>query len=399
MGDTEDILPPSNKRAAGRELSKENPGLVDEEEACEQESGTFKRASDDVLATRKIVKVHHQPSSAPSSNPFAGIRLVPSVDSSSAVSEATTEVETEKTVLEDVNKEIDKAEEDNGKEKPDTVDEESKPELSEEKPTGEDRAANEDIKETEVATAENDKKKDNGSGDTEKGAEAGSLSSFHQLSSSKNAFTGLSGTGFSSNSFSFGPIPKEGPPLGSGSGSSSFFGLKTDQSFSFNISSNGNASLFGTPGASVGSKSEGSSGSLSMQEVHVETGEENEKSVFTADSVLFEFAEGGWKERGKGELKVNILINGTRKARLLMRTKGNYRLILNASLYPDMKLAYMEKRGITFACINNASEVKDTLSTFALKFKDGSIVEQFHEAVTEYKSKTAAVLKTPENSP
>lgn len=397
MGDTEDILPSSNKRAAGRELSRENPGLDDEEEACEQESGTFKRASDDVLATRKIVEVRHQPSSAPSSNPFAGIRLVPSVDSSSAVSEATNEVETEKTVLEDVNKETDKAEEDNGKEKPDTVDEESKPELSEEKPTEEDKAANEDIKETDVATAENDKKKDNGSGDTEKGAEAGSLSSFHQLSSSKNAFTGLSGTGFSSNTFSFGPIPKEGPPLGSGS--SSFFGLKTDQSFSFNISSNGNASLFGTPGASVGSKSEGSSGSLSMQEVHVETGEENEKSVFTADSVLFEFAEGGWKERGKGELKVNILINGTRKARLLMRTKGNYRLILNASLYPDMKLANMEKRGITFACINNASEVKDTLSTFALKFKDGSIVEQFHEAVTEYKSKTAAVLKTPENSP
>lgn len=404
MGDTEDILPPSKKRAAGRELSRENPGLDDEEEDCEQESGTFKRASDDVLATRKIVKVRrHQPSSAPSSNPFAGIRLVPSVDSSSAVSEATTEVETEKTVLEDVNKETDKAEEDNGKEKPDTVDEESKPELSEEKPTEEDKTANEDIKETDVATAENDKKKDNGSGDTEKGAESGSLSSFHQLSSSKNAFTGLSGTGFSSSTFSFGPISKEGPPLGSGSGSgsgsSSFFGLKTDQSFSFNISSNGNASLFGTPGASVGSKSEGSSGSLSMQEVHVETGEENEKSVFTADSVLFEFAEGGWKERGKGELKVNVLINGTRKARLLMRTKGNYRLILNASLYPDMKLANMEKRGITFACINNASEVKDTLSTFALKFKDGSIVEQFREAVTEYKSKTAAVLKTPENSP
>lgn len=59
----------------------------------------------------------------------------------------------------------------------------------------------------------------------------------------------------------------------------------------------------------------------------------------------------------------------------------------------------MDKRGITFACMNSASEGKDTLSTFALKFKDASIVEEFREAVSEYKGKTAAVLKTPENSP
>lgn len=401
MGDAEDIPPPSRKRAAGRELSRENPGLDDEDEACDLETGTFKSASAEVLATRKIVKVRrHQTSSAPSSNPFAGIRLVPSVGSSSAASEATNEAETEKIVSEDVNKETDKAEDGNGKEKSGTVNEGSKPELSDDKATEEDKTENEDSKETNGATAEDDAKKDNDNGDVEKGAEAGSLSSFHQLSSSKNAFTGLSGTGFSSSTFSFGLIPKEGSLLGPGTGcsSSSFFGLKTDQPSSFNLSNNGNASLFGTPGASVSTKSEGG-GPLSMQKVHVETGEENEKSVFTADSVLFEFAEGCWKERGKGELKVNVSINRTGKARLLMRTRGNYRLILNACLYSDMKLANMDKRGITFACMNSASEGKDTLSTFALKFKDASIVEEFREAVSEYKGKTAAVLKTPENSP
>ena len=82
-----------------------------------------------------------------------------------------------------------------------------------------------------------------------------------------------------------------------------------------------------------------------------------------------------------------------------MRARGNYRLILNASLYPDMKLTNMEKRGITFACMNSTGEEKEGLSTFALKFKDASIVEEFRAAVMAHKGETTAVLKTPENSP
>lgn len=244
--------------------------------------------------------------------------------------------------------------------------------------------------------AENWSEKEDGNENSEKGADAASLSSFRQLSSSQNAFTGLAGTGFSSSTFSFGSIPKDGSSLGS------LFGVKNNQpsfpSVGFGLSSNGNSSLFGTAGASIGTKSEGS-GFPSMQELPVETGEENEKVVFTADSVLFEFIDGGWKERGKGELKVNVSMAGTGKARLVMRARGNYRLILNASLYPDMKLTNMDKRGITFACMNSIGEGNDGLSTFALKFKDGSIVEEFHAAVLEHKGKTSAVLKTPENSP
>ncbi|GMP34632.1 hypothetical protein CsSME_00007419 [Camellia sinensis var. sinensis] len=402
MGDAENTLPPSKKRAAGRELSRDNPGLDDDEDSSELETGTFKRASDEVLAGRKIVKIRrNQTSSTPSSNPFAAIRLVPSTDSSSTASEATSKIEIEKTVSEkvDVNEETDKVKDDNDKQtenkadeagvesvadekKIDAVNEGSKPESADEKLTEEDKTENEDNKDTE---AENKDEKSNGNENIEKGAESASVSSFQQLSSSQNAFTGFSGTGFSSSTFSFGSIPKDRSPLGSGS-------------FGFSLSNNGNSSLFGTSGASTVTKSEGS-GFPSMQEVQVETGEENEKAVFTADSVLFEFAEGGWKERGKGELKVNVSATRTGKARLIMRARGNYRLILNASLYPDMKLTNMEKRGITFACMNSTGEGKDGLSTFALKFKDGSIVEDFRAAVTEHKGKTSAVLKTPENSP
>ncbi|XP_059638519.1 nuclear pore complex protein NUP50A-like [Cornus florida] len=422
MGDAEDAFPPSKKRAAGRQLSRENPGLDDEEEASEQETGSFKRANDEVLANRKFVKVcRHQTSAAPSvpsSNPFAGIRLVPP-PISSATSVLTTEAKSEKTVAGDVdgkydvNEEPGKEKDENDKssenkvdeagakstqyeEKTEAVDETTKPYLADVKATEGDKTQNGNCDIAEGVKTED--KNDDCNGNIVKVAETASLNSFQQLSSSRNAFTGLAGTGISNSTFSSGSIPRDGSPLGSGS----LVGLNDDQSscpfFGSGLSNNGSSSLFGMPGVAIGTRSEGSR-FPSLQEVPVETGEEYEKAVFTSDSALFEYLDGGWKERGKGELKVNVSTTGTGKARLVMRARGNYRLILNASLYTDMKLTNMEKRGVTFACMNSTGEGKDGLSTFALKFKDASIVEEFFAAVAENKGKTAAVLKTPENSP
>lgn len=409
MADAENSLPSSKKRAAGRELSRDNPGLDDEEDVSEQETGTFKRASDEVLASRRIVKVRrHQTSSAPSapsSNPFAAIRLIPPTGSSVTAAAVTTVEECGKTVSEeleprnDVTEDSEKVKDDSDKQAESKADEEgtestgneknevvngaTNPEPANVEATGGEKTIKEGL---ENKGAENEDKKDNRDENVEKSTEAASVSSFQQLSSSQNAFTGLVGTGFSNSTFSFGSLSK--------SDQSSF------PSLGFGLSNNGSSSLFGNPGASSVEKSEGSK-IPSMQEVPLETGEENEKAVFTADSVLFEFLGGGWKERGKGELKVNVSTSGTGKARLVMRARGNYRLILNASLFPDMKLANMEKRGITFACVNSNGELKDGLSTFALKFKDAYIVEEFRAVVTEHKGSTAAAasLKTPENSP
>ncbi|CAK7356646.1 unnamed protein product [Dovyalis caffra] len=475
MGDAENSLPPSKKRAAGREISRDNPGL-DDDDSIEQETGTFKKASDEVLAGRRIVKVRrNQTASTPSSNPFAGIRLVPNTEPIAAPVLVTTEVmsareqaseEGKSDVCEDDKKgkgeksehlesEIDKpvaeiaTDKENSKESEgktdepvtesamdkesiedkgnaedklvtetatdkdkskdsegktdEPVDKESAEdkgndsivtEATESKVDNENPAEDETVKEKATGDddAEKQDKKDNGSENVDPSAEGAPLNSFHQLSSSQNAFTGLAGTGFSTTTFTFGSVSKDGSVPGSGSGS--LFGQKNEQpSFGFGLSNNGSSSL-----SSIVSKTEGS-GFPSMQEVPVETGEENERVVFSADSVLFEYFDGGWKERGKGELKVNVSTAGAEKARLLMRARGNFRLILNASLYPDMKLTNMDKRGITFACMNSIGEGKDSLSTFALKFKDGSIVEEFRAAVTAHKDKAPAALKTPENSP
>lgn len=368
MGDTDNSIPPSKKRAAGRELSRDNPGLDDEEEVSGQENATFKRASEEVIANRRIVKVRRsQPSSTPSTNPFAAIRLVPPTDPT-----PTNPQEPDKTSPDNLQEpgktapeEVESPSSVNKETEPEGASEVRKPEPTDPEPKKDEKLGND--KSTPTAPA--------------------SVNSFQQLSSSQNAFTGLVGTGFSSSTFSFGSIPKTDSP--------------TFPSFGFGT--NGNSSLFGTPSGT----SDKPSGIKipTMQEVHVETGEENEKAVFTADSVLFEFLDGGWKERGKGELKVNVLTTGTKKARLVMRARGNYRLILNASIFPDMKLTNMEKKGITFACLNSTGEGQNGLSTFALKFKDPAIVDEFREVVNEHKGNTgggaaaAAVLKTPENSP
>ncbi|KAL2462712.1 Nuclear pore complex protein [Forsythia ovata] len=438
MGDEENNFQPSKKRAAGVQLSRDNPGL-DDDETSEPEAGSFKRASDEILASRRIVKVRRHPTSTPSvpapdpaasSNPFAAIRLVPPSGSAasekveesvvvsteieqidkndnqsknkvdepkdeSTVGEAKTDVKVENAKLSESEVDESKAELNAEKDKTDDVSEPTNINAADEKAVEGEKSSDEAKKSTENNNSENEARKDaegekteeNDSSDKNigKGAESSPFSSFRQLSSSQNAFTGLTGTGFSSSTFSFGSIPKDGS--------------KNDlPSFGFGASDNGSSSIFGTLGPTVDNKI-GGSAFPSMQEVPVETGEENEQVVFTADSVLFEFMDGSWKERGKGELKVNISTTGIGKARLIMRARGNYRLILNAGLFPDMKLTNMDKKGITFACVNTAGDGKDGLSTFALKFKDASIVEEFQAAVAEHKSKAAVPLKTPENSP
>ncbi|KAF2301333.1 hypothetical protein GH714_022859 [Hevea brasiliensis] len=351
MGDTEHALPPSKKRAAGREISRDNPGLDDEEDLAEQETGTFKRASDEVLASRRIVKQQLKNSLLVRKFRKMGkLILETGKESESKIEEPVAETAAKEEITED-------------KENNNVVNEATKSKVDNEKPEEDDKTQNE-----KAVGGEETENKEAAEGD--------------KTESEEKKDNGLAGTGFCTSTFTFGSVPKDGSSSGTGTGS--LFGQKNDQpSFSFGLSNNGNSSIFNTMGSSIVSKNEGT-GFPSMQEVPVETGEENERVVFSADSVLFEFFNGAWKERGKGELKINVSTSGTERARLLMRARGNYRLILNASLYPDMKLTNMDKRGVTFACMNSTGENKDGLSTFALKFKDGSIAEEFRAAVAAH---------------
>lgn len=393
----------SKKRVASTQLTRDGPDPDDNE--TEPEMGSFKKASEEVMATRRIVKVKRAPQqAAPSANPFSGIRLVPpTADSTSQETEIENKnvgesKETEKIGLNgnDANQTSQQDDVKNGE--GEELEKESKNEDESSIMTGEEskeaeaentaNVGTEEAKENDGSASKEDvesktkSEKETGNEDESKADEkervpvqAGSLSSFGQLSSGQNAFKGLAGTGFSTSSFSFGS--------GSTEGSASI-------------------SAFSNAGSVFGSKPDSS-----LKEVPIETGEENEQTVFTADAVLFEFLQGGWKERGKGEVKLNLPVSDeAKKPRLVMRTKGNYRLVLNASLYPDMALKDMDKKGVTFACLNSAGEgdAGSGFSTFALKFREGGIRDDFCGVVSAHKGEkekeeAAAVLKNPENSP
>ena len=95
---------------------------------------------------------------------------------------------------------------------------------------------------------------------------------------------------------------------------------------------------------------------IALQEEEVKTGEEDEECIFTTDGALYEFVtqEGSapsWKERGRGELRVNLGKNGG--ARLVMRAKGNFRLILNAAMWKGQSFSKMEGgKGLSFPAKN-----------------------------------------------
>ncbi len=112
-----------------------------------------------------------------------------------------------------------------------------------------------------------------------------------------------------------------------------------------------------------------------MKEIEQQTGEEDEDLLFKTDGALYEYVSSeedgkmpGWRERGRGEFK----INSTKKkdnVRMIMRTKGNFRLILNASMFKGQKFAKMEGgKGVTFPCVNAASE-NEKMTTYALKMR------------------------------
>jgi len=130
---------------------------------------------------------------------------------------------------------------------------------------------------------------------------------------------------------------------------------------------------------------------VELELVETKTGEEDETCAFRTEGALFEYvtdAEKGarWVDRGRGDLHLNEGENGSR---IVMRAKGNYRLMLNAALFKGQKFQLMEGgKGVSFSCKNVAAGADAKMSTFALKMRAAasnaqSQAEGFHNAATK----------------
>lgn len=81
---------------------------------------------------------------------------------------------------------------------------------------------------------------------------------------------------------------------------------------------------------------------VELAPVENKTGEEDEKTIFTCTAKLFELdltnIADGWKERGLGPLHLNQSISSPQQVRLVMRSQGLIRVILNMKINVDTKL-------------------------------------------------------------
>mmetsp|Transcript_25015 Transcript_25015/g.62955 ORF Transcript_25015/g.62955 Transcript_25015/m.62955 type:complete len:398 (-) Transcript_25015:748-1941(-) len=139
------------------------------------------------------------------------------------------------------------------------------------------------------------------------------------------------------------------------------------------------------------------------------TGEEEDTVGFAAEATLYEFTEAKtWKERGKGEVRINLAASG--QARFVMRQRGNLRLLLNANLWPGINVALMDGgKGVTFAVINAAAPGEEEgepakqeeakLGTYAVRFKSKDHVTEFTAVVEANKSKGEPNGGDPKEAP
>ncbi|KAG0359083.1 hypothetical protein BG005_001391 [Podila minutissima] len=113
-------------------------------------------------------------------------------------------------------------------------------------------------------------------------------------------------------------------------------------------------------------------------QVDVHTGEEDELTMYVTKGKLFADADKSqtWKERGKGTFKINVGRKNTKSARLVMRTDGALRLILNIAVIPNMNVIITGDKYIRFVGIEEGKPV-----LFLLKVKDVTVANEVVHAI------------------
>lgn len=94
------------------------------------------------------------------------------------------------------------------------------------------------------------------------------------------------------------------------------------------------------------------------EEVETFTGEENEVNVVDINCKLFAFVNANWEERGRGSLRLNDSKDNSGCARVVFRTSGNLRLLLNTKIWPDMVAQRPSQKSLRLTAIDSSGQVK-----------------------------------------
>lgn len=94
------------------------------------------------------------------------------------------------------------------------------------------------------------------------------------------------------------------------------------------------------------------------EEVPVLTGEEEEANVIQINCKLFSWSSCSWTERGRGTLRVNDLPTSPGSHRLIVRTAGSLRVVLNTKIWSGMTVDRASSKSLRITGMDSNGVVK-----------------------------------------
>ncbi|KAG7466753.1 ran-binding protein 3 isoform X1 [Solea senegalensis] len=137
-----------------------------------------------------------------------------------------------------------------------------------------------------------------------------------------------------------------------------------------------------------------------LEKVDVKTGEESESNVLQMQCKLYVFEKNAqsWIERGRGLLRLNDMAStddGSLQSRLVMRTQGSLRLILNTKLWPQMQVDKASEKSVRITAMDTEDQgVKVFLISGSSK-DVGQLAAALHHRILALKSRVEQEPEAP----
>ncbi|XP_061834803.1 ran-binding protein 3b isoform X1 [Nerophis lumbriciformis] len=129
-----------------------------------------------------------------------------------------------------------------------------------------------------------------------------------------------------------------------------------------------------------------------LEEVEVKTGEESESNVLQMQCKLYVFEKTAqsWIERGRGLLRLNDMAStedGMLQSRLVMRTQGSLRLILNTKLWPQMQVDKASDKSVRITAMDTEDQGVKVFLIVGSSKDIGQLAAALHYRIVALKSR------------
>ncbi|XP_078054566.1 ran-binding protein 3b isoform X5 [Mustelus asterias] len=137
-----------------------------------------------------------------------------------------------------------------------------------------------------------------------------------------------------------------------------------------------------------------------LEKVEVITGEEAESNVLQIQCKLFVFdkTSQSWVERGRGLLRLNDMASaddGALQSRLVMRTQGSLRLILNTKLWAQMQIDKASEKSIRITAMDAEDQGVKVFLISASSKDAGQLYAALHHRILALRSRSEPEPEPP----